>query len=236
MSSVARQTVPMESTSAPIPPHWSEPGSYDSVTLAGPDAATYLQSQLSQELRDLEVGGSRWSFVLEPTGKVEALVRVSRVGDDEFRLDVDAGFGDALLARIERFKIRVRAVTSSTSATVPVSEAAEASRVAAGWPAMGREIVPGQTIPAETGLTSLAVSFTKGCYPGQELVERMDSRGAAAPRSLRRVTVSAGTEAGDPVHDDTGAVVGTVTSVAGTTALAYVKRGVDLGDPFTPPA
>ena len=36
-----------------------------------------------------------------------------------------------------------------------------------------REIVPGETIPAETGITDVAVSFTKGCYPGQELVERM---------------------------------------------------------------
>ena len=47
---------------------------------------------------------------------------------------------------------------------------------------MGAEIVPGETIPAETGLTDVAVSFTKGCYPGQELVERMDSR-ARRPRA-----------------------------------------------------
>ena len=54
---------------------------------------------------------------------------------------------------------------------------------------MGFEIVPGETIPAVTGVVPVAVNFTKGCYPGQELVERMDSRGADAPKSLRIVEV-----------------------------------------------
>jgi len=98
-----------------------------------------------------------------------------------------------------------------------------AARVEAGWPAMGIEIEPGETIPAETGVTSAAVSFTKGCYPGQELVERMDSRGSIAPRLLQVVDVAPGTSSGDPLLRD-GEAIGTVTSVAGGRALAYVKR------------
>ena len=98
-----------------------------------------------------------------------------------------------------------------------------AARVEAGWPSMGSEIEPGETIPAETGVTSAAVSFTKGCYPGQELVERMDSRGSIAPRLLQVVDVAPGTAAGDPLLRD-GEAIGTVTSVAGDRALAYVKR------------
>ena len=70
--------------------------------------------------------------------------------------------------------------------------------IEAGWPAMGSEIVPGETIPAETGITDAAVDFKKGCYPGQELVERMDSRGADAPRRLRILDVADGAEAGRP--------------------------------------
>ena len=62
----------------------------------------------------------------------------------------------------------------------------EAARIADGWPAMGVEIEPGETIPAETGVVAVAVDFRKGCYPGQELVERMDSRGATAPRAPAR--------------------------------------------------
>jgi folate-binding protein YgfZ len=93
---------------------------------------------------------------------------------------------------------------------------------------MGTEITPGETIPAETGVASVAVDFRKGCYPGQELVERMDARGASAPRSLRVVTVPAGSAAGAPLVVD-GAEVGRLTSVQGTLALAWVRRGVDVG-------
>ena len=88
---------------------------------------------------------------------------------------------------------------------------------------MGAEIVPGETIPAETGILDQAVSFTKGCYPGQELVERMDSRSAAAPRLLQVVDVADGASAGDRIERD-GVVIGTITSVLGTRALAAVKR------------
>ena len=89
---------------------------------------------------------------------------------------------------------------------------------------MGAEIVPGETIPGETGITDVAVDFRKGCYPGQELVERMDSRGATAPRQLRVVDVPDGAVPGDPIVID-GQEVGRLTSVAGRRGLGYVKRG-----------
>jgi tRNA-modifying protein YgfZ len=204
----------------------------DVVVVEGPDAAAYLQGQLSQELRDLAVGQRRWSFVLEPGGKVAGLVRVHRTTEERYELATDAGSGAALLARIDRFRIRVRAETSLLPAAegARVSEDLERARVVAGWPRIGAEIVLGETVPAETGLTAVAVNFRKGCYPGQELVERMDSRGAEPPRSLRRLTVAEGTEPGAPVHDASGAEVGVVTSVAGTAALAMVKRGADIGE------
>ena len=93
--------------------------------------------------------------------------------------------------------------------------------------------MPGETIPAVTGMTGVAVNFTKGCYPGQELVERMDSRGAEAPSSLRVLAIGSdvpvGTAVGHPVVDTSGATIGTITSVGTTHALATIKRGHDLG-------
>ncbi len=233
----------------------------DVVQVAGADAATFLQSQLSQEIRPLAVGASTWSFLLQPTGKVDVLLRVWRTGDDSFVLDTDAGFGEVMVARLNRFKIRVKAeITNlpwrciavrgegasevaglaswgegidllSEAPSAPYSANAGsaddllAARIAATWPAMGNEIVPAETIPSETGVVGVAVNFTKGCYPGQELVERMDSRGAAPPKSLQRVTVADGTAVGDAYTMD-GATVGVVTSVCGADALAMVKRGV----------
>jgi tRNA-modifying protein YgfZ len=230
----------------------------DLVEVTGPDASTYLQSQVSQDLRPLMVGDSRWTFVLQPTGRVESLARVRRTAEDTFVFDTDAGFGDALFARLQRFKIRVQADlrqavvdvhcvrgdaggggvdgvvawgsgvdrfdTPAPGVRYGTTDDLLAARIAATWPAMGAEITPGETIPAETGITDIAVSFTKGCYPGQELVERMDSRAASAPRSLRRVVVPGGSSAGDPYVVD-GVELGRITSVHGTDALALVKRG-----------
>ncbi|MEP1125547.1 MAG: hypothetical protein ABJH68_16820 [Ilumatobacter sp.] len=204
----------------------------DRVTVSGADASTYLQGQIAQEIRDLAVGAARWTFVLDPSGKVDVLARIQRTGDDVFVLDTDAGFGETLLARIDRFKIRVDAQTRldlATNASPDLDH--ELARIAAGWPRMGAEIEPGSTIPATTGVVTLAVNFQKGCYPGQELVERMDSRGADAPRSLRIIDLDEGASVGSAVHDDDGNEVGTITSVSGDggIGLAYVKRGVDLG-------
>ncbi|CAB4571463.1 unannotated protein [freshwater metagenome] len=110
--------------------------------------------------------------------------------------------------------------------------AMEVERIRSGWPANGREIVAGETIPASLGVVPLAVSFTKGCYPGQELVERMDSRGSTAPRTLRIIEVAA-LGVGDDVIVD-AAVVGVVTSSAGGRALAFVDRAIELGVRVTP--
>jgi tRNA-modifying protein YgfZ len=205
--------------------------SRDHVIVEGTDAVTYLHSQVAQDVRGLEVGDSLWTLVLEPTGKVESLARVTRTGTARFDFDTDAGFGEALAARLNRFKIRVEAeITVVPAASATPSEAHEAARVAAGWPRMGAEIVPGQTIPAVTGVVPVAVNFTKGCYPGQELVERMDSRGADAPMSLRIVDVPDDASSGDPLVVD-GVEVGTITSVspAGGLALAMIRRGHDVG-------
>jgi folate-binding protein YgfZ len=234
----------------------------DVVEVVGADAATYLHSQVSNDLRPLQVGQSCWAFLLQPTGKVDVLLRVWRTADDRFVLDTDAGFGEVLVARVNRFKIRVKAdvaplpwrciAVRSTDGSLVTGidglaawgggvdllgadveppagiargtvEQLLAARIEAGWPAMGTEIEPGETIPAETGVTSTAVSFTKGCYPGQELVERMDSRGSIAPRLLQVVDVAPGTAAGEALRRD-GEAIGTVTSVAGGRALAFVKR------------
>jgi folate-binding protein YgfZ len=226
----------------------------DVVRVSGPDALSYLQGQVSQDLLDLAVGDSRWTFLLQPAGKVEVLARVRRAGDDVFVFDVDAGYGEALVARLNRFRIRVKVDVEAVPWRViavrgvdgvddivgpdpqPPADVREGTlaeleqaRVEAGWPAMGAEIRPGETIPAETGITDRAVNFTKGCYPGQELVERMDSRGAAAPRRLRVLKVPEGARPGDPIVHD-GVEVGVLTSVAGTTAIGLVRRNVELGD------
>jgi folate-binding protein YgfZ len=103
-------------------------------------------------------------------------------------------------------------------------------RVDARWPKLGVDVLVGD-IPATSGILDVAVSFTKGCYPGQELVERMSSRGASAPVEVR-VMSREGLGVGARIEKD-GVTVGTVTSVGPTLALARVARGSEVGEPLS---
>lgn len=251
----------------------------DVVRASGPDALTFLQGQLSQDVEALEVGQSAFSLLLQPQGKVEAFLRVTRTGDDEVVLDTDAGWGEAMVTRLARFKLRVRcdleildwhclAVRGEASTdlaptpdgtwrvlpetpgvagfdllgadpamplgvTMVDGEAYEALRIEAGVPRMGAELDT-STIPAATGVVERTVSFTKGCYTGQELVARIDSRGGNVPRRLRGVVAAPGTA--PPVGAEivvADKVVGILTSVGHSglcqapVALAYVRRDVE---------
>jgi folate-binding protein YgfZ len=105
----------------------------------------------------------------------------------------------------------------------------ERLRIEAGTPRFGNEIDE-RILPAEAGLDERAVSFTKGCYPGQEPVARLHYRGHAN-RSLRVLRIDA---AEPPPHDAEihldGKVVGRVTSAVpadgGVVALGFVRAEV----------
>jgi folate-binding protein YgfZ len=97
---------------------------------------------------------------------------------------------------------------------------------------MGAELTE-KTIPAETDLIDWTVSFTKGCYTGQELVARIDSRGGNVPRHLRGMLLPAGVGPGTELTDTDGRPAGTVTSAAvsaslGPVGLGYVRRGIEV--------
>jgi folate-binding protein YgfZ len=231
----------------------------DVITAVGADARTYLHSQLSQDIAGMRVGETRQSLLLQPTGKLDGIIRVTCVEGETFVLDVDAGCGDAVLTRLNRFKIRVkvdlslgreswvavRNVASPIPGSIPAwrcdGTAAdirgeivnaelqqgslddyEEARIIAAWPTMNVDVTE-SSIPAETGITDIAVSFTKGCYPGQELVERMDSRGSIAPRELRYAIVGESAVVGQEVEHE--GRIGVVSSVQGVHALVAFRRG-----------
>ena len=256
----------------------------DVVRASGPEAAAYLQGQLSQDVLALDRDGSAWSWLLAPNGKVDALLRVTRVGPDDWLLDTDAGWGDPVQARLTRFKLRTKVelgpapfvvvdlrgegweigslpgavaaaawpgavgvevlIPDSSLATLDAESSVraeadlEAERVRAGFPKMGAELDE-RTIPAETGLIPLTVSFTKGCYTGQELVARIDSRGGNVPRRLRGLRLADPPSGDEPlvpaVPSDLlgpdGAPAGSLTSAARASGewvgLGYVRRAVD---------
>lgn len=245
------------------------------LAVAGPDAEAFLQGQLSQDIADLTLGQSAWSLILQPQGRVDAFVRVTRQGPDRFILDTDGSL-EQVMARLKRFLLRtdvtlepldwrciaVRgpgaadvAVTGEVAAPVPTGgidvlgpepsvpsdvprvdpETLEAHRIRRGFPRMGVDIDE-RTIPAEAEVVPWTVSFTKGCFTGQELVARMDSRGNTAPRYLRVLTLPGQIDlaSGDQITSTDGTDIGAVTSAAhdaiagATVALGYIKRAVEM--------
>jgi len=109
----------------------------------------------------------------------------------------------------------------------------ERLRILARTPRLGREL-DDRVMPAEAGLEHRSISFTKGCYPGQEPVARVHFRGHPN-RGLRVVVLDAGELPpydAELVHD--GKAVGRITSAArdperGMVALAYVRREIPVG-------
>jgi tRNA-modifying protein YgfZ len=254
------------------------------ISVSGPDARSYLQGQISQDLLSLEPGNSVEALVLTPQGKLDAYVRVALVSDDALLLDVEPAYGEATLARLQRFKLRVKATLELATEPMvslrgPNSEsliapgrhdeafahvvawpgfggvdlvgagavlpagvdlgdpaALEVARIAAGWPRMGRELTEA-TIAAAAGIVERTVSFTKGCYTGQELVARLDSRGNRVPLRLEGFVAAS---PGGELPDDEAPLmlgeksVGHVTSAAfdptrgAVVGLCYLRREVEV--------
>ncbi|MGI9241701.1 MAG: YgfZ/GcvT domain-containing protein, partial [Verrucomicrobiales bacterium] len=110
------------------------------------------------------------------------------------------------------------------------TEAAEALRIRNGVPMWGRELTP-DTLPAEAGLDASAIDFHKGCYIGQEVISRIKSVGRVN-RKLARLRAVGEIPPGEELCPgmrliDGETQVGTLTSVAGSEALGFVKRDHD---------
>jgi tRNA-modifying protein YgfZ len=152
-----------------------------------------------------------------PGGAVGARAIRTDVGVD---LLCDAGEVEALRGALE------------DAGAVPVTEtAAECLRLERGRPRYGIDL-DDSVIPQEAGLNERAVSFTKGCYVGQETVARLYYRGKPN-RQLRGLRLSGPASPGDELSLD-GRVVGHLTSVAasprvGPIGLALVRREAPPG-------
>jgi tRNA-modifying protein YgfZ len=145
-------------------------------------------------------------------------------------LAVATDLGLDLIARSDQADSLRRLLSSAGTAEVS-EEAAEIVRVESGRPRFGKEMTE-RTIPQEAGITDRAVSFTKGCYIGQENVARLHYKGKPN-RQLRGLELSAPVSDGDPVvlgEKELGQVGTAVVSPAhGPIALAILRREAESG-------
>lgn len=271
----------------------------DIVEVSGPDARSFLQSLVSQDLDGVAPGEGTMSLLLAPQGKLVAYFRLLCIDDTTFWLDCDAGVGEALRDGLARFKIRVKAelairndfvvvmlrghnvdeVLTANSIAVPSDNTHTWTRtndvvaIRAPWrgldgvdliiavatpttiagaatltPAQAETLriecgvllqgahgdIDDSTIAQEAHLEQSSVSFTKGCFVGQELVCRIDSRGHVN-RFVRKLVLDgavAASELPDAAVVKFGEkVVGAISSRApqGSAMLGTVRREVEPG-------
>ena len=124
-----------------------------------------------------------------------------------------------------------------SGASLAGSDAYETARVAAGVPRFGADITP-ENFPAEAGILKRAVSFEKGCYPGQETVARMHYRGHPNKTLHRLVVDGPSPTPGTPIAQGEKQI-GMITSTAPlllngrTLALGYLSRNARTDAPLS---
>lgn len=205
---------------------------YTTIEVSGSDAFEFLQAQLAADLTDLGPAGlAAWC---NPKGRVICLFRVTRSGDN-ILLALPAELADDALGRLTMFRFRSKvdfAARTTTAEQLGMTSGYEEWRLANlqnGIP----EILAQQSEAFTPHMLNLdlldAVSVSKGCYPGQEIVSRTHFRGATKRRCLRfesPVPVSPGDKVSDGDRD-----VGEVLNAIGRELLAVVpldKANQDL--------
>ena len=232
--------------------------------MTGPEAASYLQRMVSNDVEALAPGEACQALLLTAKARLIAPLTVLRRGPDDFLLLTEPSLGNRVVQELLRFRFAAKCAIepeehSSTivlgdppptgavptpdygipayellDATAPPADSItgdelERLRILARTPAWGRELDE-RVLPAEAGLEERTISFTKGCYPGQEPVARLHYRGHPN-RGLRVLELGAGDlPAYDAELSLDGKVVGRITSAAADgdriVALAYVRREV----------
>ena len=216
---------------------------------------------VSNAVATLPVGDSCEALLLTAKARVIAPLVVCRRGEDDFLLLTEPALGERVARELTRFRFSAKAqiepeehtslVVFGATEGIPTRDYGEPAaevldsdvdaepmdddelelmRIRAGTPRLGREL-DDRVLPAEAGLTATHVSFTKGCYPGQEPVARLHHRGKAN-RRLRVLAI----QGAEPVPYDAeikhgDKVVGRVTSSVRDgdqtlAALGYVRAEV----------
>ena len=268
------------------------------LLVAGPDAAEYLQGQLTNDTEALEPGDGSYAALLDRKGHMQSDLRVLRPGESpDLWLDCEAVALPPVLKHLTMYSIgrdvavedasaarailslagprsveiagtaalpeyaceettvagvecvaagtregidlicaaaqaeRLRGALLEAGAVAVSAEAAEILRIEAGVPRYGAEM-GAETMPAEAGIVEQAVSFTKGCYIGQETVARLHYKGKPN-RHLRGLRLSAPAAPGAPLRlgeKEVGSLGSAAVSPAlGPVGLAIVRREAEPG-------
>jgi folate-binding protein YgfZ len=208
------------------------------VRVSGPDAEDFLQRMVSN---DVAADDACDALLLTPKARIIAPLRVMRRAQDDFLLMTEPELGELVRTQLlrARFAARVEIEPEQHESWLvlgadevlderpPGDEASEEDverwRIESRIPRWGREL-DDSILPAEAGLDETHISFTKGCYPGQEPIARQHHRGKVN-RKLRVLEIEGEAVPGDELVFGEKSV-GRITSAANGVALGYVRTEV----------
>jgi folate-binding protein YgfZ len=209
--------------------------------VSGPDAADYLQRMISNDVEALADGEACDALLLTAKARIVAPLRVLRRAQDDFLLLTEPELGETVRTHLLRTRFAAKAEIEPEQheswlvlggdevlgERPPGDDASEEDverwRIESRIPRWGREL-DDSILPAEAGLDETHISFSKGCYPGQEPIARQHYRGKVN-RRLRVLEIAGGAQAGDELTLD-GKTVGRITSAANGVALGFVRTEV----------
>lgn len=223
----------------------------------GRDPLKMIQGLATNDIAAAPTGVSVYTAFLTPKGKMIADARIVRLENQELLIECDNAAATNIASNLKkfvpplfaRFQFAHYAVVRGTpphfiarldnpfrrEAVDHIVENAEGlepleddepARILAGEPKWGAELTE-DVIPLEAGLKDVAISQTKGCYTGQEVIIRILHRGHVN-RHLRGLLSENALQAGGELVKD-GKVVGKITSAAGGRALGFVRREIEPG-------
>jgi folate-binding protein YgfZ len=193
---------------------------------------------VSNDVEALATGEGCEALLLTAKARVIAPLRILRRAADDFLLLTEPELGETVRSELLRTRFAAKAeiepeeheswlvlggdeVLDERPAGEEVSdEEFERWRIESGIPRWGREL-DDRVLPAEAGLDETHISFTKGCYPGQEPIARQRYRGKVN-RKLRVLETEGNADEGTELLLD-GKTVGRITSSVPGLALGYVR-------------
>ena len=211
------------------------------VRVAGPDAEDYLQRMVSNDVAALGVGDECDALLLTAKARIIAPLRIMRRADEDFLVLTEPELGETVRTQLLRTRFAAKAeieaeqheswlvlgggevIDEKPEGDDASADDVERWRIESRIPKWGAEL-DDKILPAEAGLEQTHISFTKGCYPGQEPIARQHYRGKVN-RTLRVLDLEGEVMPGEELllNDK---IVGRITSTADGVALGYVRTEV----------
>ena len=172
------------------------------LRIRGPEARKFLQGQLSNDTALLGAGHLTLAGYHNPQGRVLALLRLAAPEPEQVIALLPAELAEATMTALRRFVLRAKVTISLDTSAEAIAElaqqlpvvaslltpAAHARDIAAGMPQVYGE-TSGMFVAQMLNLDCVdAISFTKGCYTGQEIIARAHYRGRIKRRMQRFLT------------------------------------------------